>query len=451
MIPYGIFSKCTNLKTVKLDAGLENITIDGLAFEYCSSLTNVDLGNNISVISGGAFYGCSSLTNITVTDKLTKIGSEAFYNCVLLKYINLTDNITEIGDSAFFACRRLTDVHIPNNSSYTTISNGTFWFCSSITTIELPDNITVIGENAFASSGLQSINLNKVTRIEYHAFYGANLQSMYIPETVTYIGQAAFNGNDSLTEITGDSAYNPVKYKDTGLGSAYLICDPVVEQSGDTTYTLMSVVGGVSSFEMPSNIRKIGDYAFYVSNRLESISIPDFVTYIGKNAFYACSSLTSVILPFGTTELLDSCFGYCRQLKTIYVRKPDGTDDNPGCNDLGSIKALGYGVFYSCETLGSLYFRDLESVGDSVFYRCVLLGDITVDNSTPPVISAGSTYVFGNPDSKLSSYPSLTGIDVDVKSRFFYIPSGSTEAYQATKWYNLWNTAICEFNLRPTL
>ncbi len=447
MIPYGIFSKCTNLKTVKLNAGLENITIDGLAFENCSSLTSVDLGNNISVISGGAFYGCSSLTDITVTDKLTKIGSEAFYNCVLLKYINLTDNITEIGDSAFFACRRLTDVHIPNNSSYTTISNGTFWFCSSITTIELPDNVTTIGENAFASSGLQNVNLNKVTRIEYHAFYGANLQSIYIPETVTYIGQAVFNGNDSLTEITGDSAYNPVKYKDTGLGSAYLICDPVIEQSGDTTYTLMSVVGGVSSFEIPSNIRKIGDYAFYVSNRLASISIPDFVTYIGKNAFYACSSLTSVILPFGTTELLDSCFGYCRQLKTIYVRKSDGTDDNPGYNDLGPIKTLGYGVFYSCETLESLYFRDLESVGDGVFYRCVLLGDITVDNATPPVISAGSIYVFGNPDSKLSSYPSLTGIDVDKTSRYFRIPSGSADAYQATKWYNLWNSAICEFTL----
>lgn len=432
-IPYGIFSKCSSLKTIKLDAGLESIVIDGSAFENCSSLVNVDLGNNISVISGSAFYGCTSLENITVTDRLTKIGSEAFYNCTLLNSINLTDSITEIGDSAFFACRRLTNVHIPNNSLYTAISNGTFQFCSSITSVEFPDNITTVGENAFASSGLRSVDLNKVTRLEYHAFYGANLQSIYIPETVTYIGQAVFNGNDSLTEITGDCAYNPVKYKDTGLGSAYLVCDPVIEQSGDTTYTLMSVVGGVSSFEIPSDIRKIGAYAFYVCNRLESISVPDFVTYIGESAFYACSSLTSAILPFGTTELLDSCFGYCRQLKTIYIRKSDGTDDNPGYNDLGSIKKLRYGVFYSCESLESIYFRDLESVEDSVFYRCILLGDITVENTTPPAISTGSTNVFGNPDSKLSSYPSLTGIEVNQESRFFRIPSGSTEAYQVTK------------------
>jgi hypothetical protein len=59
------------------------------------------------------------------------------------------------------------------------------------------------------------------------------------------------------------------------------------------------------------------------------------------------------------------------------------------------------------------------------------LGDITVENATPPEISLGSVNVFGDPDSKLSAYQTLTGAEADKK--VFTIPSGSDEAYQATR------------------
>ena len=103
----------------------------------------------------------------------------------------------------------------------------------------------------------------------------------------------------------------------------------------------MQVAGGATSFEMPSDIRKIGDFAFYVCEKIQKISIPDYITSIGKSAFYACSSLNTVILPFGFTTLQESTFGYTRRLTTIYVRSSDGTDTNPGFNDLRSIKTLG--------------------------------------------------------------------------------------------------------------
>ena len=449
---YGLFRNCTNLRSVKLDSGIEDITIGGSTFENCINLTNVDFGDNITTISGAAFFKCTSLERINTTDRLKVIGAEAFYTCSALKEFNITDNITDIGDSAFYACRQVTNFRLPVNASYTTVGQGTFWFCSGITEVDVPDNVTVIEQNAFASTGVRTVNLNKVTSIGLHAFYGANLQELYIPETVTFIGNAAFSGNSGLTEFTGDSVFNPIKYKDTKQGSTYLISDPEDEQSGSgivTTYTLMQVAGGATSFEMPSDIRKIGDFAFYVCEKIQKISIPDYITSIGKSAFYACSSLNTVILPFGFTTLQESTFGYTRRLTTIYVRSSDGTDTNPGFNDLRSIKTLGWGVFYCCEALPSLYFRDLTSVADSVFFRCLKLGDITVENTTPPEISLGSVNVFGDPDSKLSAYQTLTG--AEAAEKVFTIPSGSDEAYQATRWYNLWNPAICEFTLNATL
>lgn len=51
---------------------------------------------------------------------------------------------------------------------------------------------------------------------------------------------------------------------------------------------------------LPSNIKEIGNFAFYNRSGLTSVTIPDSVTSIGFSAFESCSRLTRI--DFGGTK-----------------------------------------------------------------------------------------------------------------------------------------------------
>ena len=50
------------------------------AFEGCTGLTNITMGNSVTWINVYAFFGCSGLTSITIPDSVTSIGNYAFYS-----------------------------------------------------------------------------------------------------------------------------------------------------------------------------------------------------------------------------------------------------------------------------------------------------------------------------------------------------------------------------------
>ncbi len=69
------FAGCNLLKTVDLS---EVVTIDDFAFEYCESLSSVNLSKNLLKIGDRSFYGCTSLKNVRTYNKIEEIGSYAF-------------------------------------------------------------------------------------------------------------------------------------------------------------------------------------------------------------------------------------------------------------------------------------------------------------------------------------------------------------------------------------
>ena len=71
-----------SLKTVTVTG-----EVSGNAFENCTSLENVIIGNGVSTIGNYAFYNCTSLTSMTIGNGVTTIDSYAFYNCTSLRSI----------------------------------------------------------------------------------------------------------------------------------------------------------------------------------------------------------------------------------------------------------------------------------------------------------------------------------------------------------------------------
>ena len=108
-------------------------TIGGSAFEGCTSLTSVTIGNGVTTIGGYAFTYCGVLTSIG------PVGSGAS--------LEIPNSVTSIGQSAFRECTGLTSVSIPD--SVTSISGDVFSGCIGITSVTIGNSVTSISERAF--------------------------------------------------------------------------------------------------------------------------------------------------------------------------------------------------------------------------------------------------------------------------------------------------------------
>ena len=71
----GDFRNCTNLKTIKLNHGLE--TIGTRVFNGCSAITEIVIPDTVKIFTS-SFYNCNSLTNIVMPKGLEKIGNRIF-------------------------------------------------------------------------------------------------------------------------------------------------------------------------------------------------------------------------------------------------------------------------------------------------------------------------------------------------------------------------------------
>ena len=166
----------------------------------------------------------------------------------------------------------------------------------SVKKVVIEDDVTSIGNYAFSGcSSLTDITLpSSVTSIKSCAFYKCSqLASIEIPSSVTSIGNSAFQNCTGLTSIT-------IPESVTSIGdSAFRNCT------------------GLTSITISDRVTSIGNYVFWGCSNLTSIVIPDSVTSIGVLAFNDCSSLTSITIPDSVTSIGYAAFSDCSSLKII--------------------------------------------------------------------------------------------------------------------------------------
>ena len=455
-IPFGVtsigdsaFAECYSLSSVTIPTGLTSI--ENSAFKWCNNLTVMTIPSSVTSIGDSAFAECNNLTTVTIPSGVKSIGNSAFKGCNLTS-ITIPCSITSIRNQAF-GCHGLQSIDIhPSNPNYssengvlfnknkttliqypsgktgttyeipssvTSIGDSAFYECDSLTAVTIPSSVSSIGDSAFnGCSSLTTVTISSgVISIENSAFkWCRNLTAVTIPFSVTSIGAYAFYKCDSLTAVTIPSSISSIG------DYAFWCCDSlesidvhpsnlnyssengVLFDKNKTTLIQYPIGKTGATYEIPSGVSSIGDYAFISCDNLTAVTISSCVTSIGGYAFAGCSSLTAVNISSSVISIGVYAFYRCGSLTAVTIPS--------------SITSIGESAFVECNSLTAVTIpSDVKSIGDYAFAVCGSLESIDVHPSNP-FYSCEDGVLFNKNKTTLIQYP------IGKTDATYKIPSG---------------------------
>jgi len=296
--------------------------------------------------------------SVTIPAGVIYIGSGAFYQTSITDVI-IPASVTSIGSYAFMECTDLTSVTFATGSQLQTIGEAAFGDCSNLTSITIPASVTFIGEDAFY--GINTINVDR--------------------------GNPTFAVQDGIL-------YNKVRNEIiTVLRS---ISGSVTIPAGITSISGFSNRTGITRITIPASVTEIGEYAFSRCTGLTSVTFAtgSQLRTIGSSAFYGCTSLYSINIPNSVTSVGNEAFKDTAWLNSqnglVYVGKVlykyKGTiPANTVINNIRTdTTAIADGAFYynygdeDCRRLAGITIpASVTSIGNRAFSDCSFLTSVT--------------------------------------------------------------------------
>ena len=417
------FAYCRALKTIELPSNLQSIGT--YVFSDCSALEEVVLPDTLASLGGAAFTGCTALKKATIGAGLTELSASAFYKCSALENVVFAEDgaLKTIGVSAFADCFKIASIEIPEGVELIGVrafdmqlAQGTeeiegeevvtITAQSVLENVTLPSSLNSIGTNAFAGTKLYMDGLTgsdpfiyvgkwiigatptakqELKKITWDTFREgtvgiadsslknfAVLDAIELPDSVRYIGGAAFQTNAKLRrfEVSEDSELEKIDIY--GFADCRIL---------DTV-----ILSG-------SKLKTIAEGAFMVCPRLsnnteDNILTPDSLTKLGQNAF-AGTMIAGEYDENGIVYAGNWVVGYNKAMamQTVELREDTvGIADFAFANNANlktfqptrDLKYIGRGAFYGCSRLDMLYLSgtNVRRIEDYAFYACTSLAFI---------------------------------------------------------------------------
>lgn len=436
------FLDCTSLKSVQWDA--IQCTLYDSIWGNCP-IEIFKIGKDVTRIPDYCCKGISTLTSIEIPENVIKIGNYAFYNCTGLKSvlwdatncesisndtwstcpidtfffgnevetipqycceglsgitsIEIPNSVTSIGGYAFSGCTGLSSIEIPN--SVTSIGGYTFSGCTGFFSIEIPQGVVIIGDYAFSDcTRLRSVQWNatdcekvfknpwnncpidtfifsdNIETIPKNCCYGlSNITSIIIPSKVVSIGSSAFEGCTGLKSVQWNATN----------------CESL-----SSYYTWISCP--IDTFIFGNKVETIPQFCCYGLNNITSIEIPQGVVSIGKSAFSDCTGLKSVQWnAINCKEFFYTSWNNCPIKKFNFSKNVEAIPEYC-CRGLSgitsieipsSVTSIGSYAFSYCTGLASIDIpMDVVSVGEGLFYGCTGLKSVQWNATNCPSVGS---------------------------------------------------------------
>lgn len=210
----------TSDKTVSVDSDFD--VEDGLLYFYRGTASKVVIPKTVTKISSGAFIRCDFIKELTIPASVKEIGTSCFYDCKNLTTVNIPSGLTNIGEYAFWDTPWLKSL-----GDFAVVNGILLAYQGTNKDITIPENVTSIGNAVFNGYSLNSVTLSKNTR---HIGNGAfadcqNLTNITIPVSVTSIGREAFVASNNLKDVYyegTESQWAAIQIDNSGDGNAPL-------------------------------------------------------------------------------------------------------------------------------------------------------------------------------------------------------------------------------------
>ncbi len=460
----GAFQNCSFIKEVIIGDEVTSIGYD--AFNGCTVLENLTIGNKVETIDWYAFYGCYRLYFVTIPDSVTTIGAYAFRNCYNLVSVTVGTKVTSIGMSAFSGCYKL--IEVVNKSALNLERESTNhgyvayyarWIASERSAYVTEEGLILatrsynqkyiygyigLAENLVIPDVAVSIT-SGYTGIYQYAFYGnTTLKSIEIPSCIRSIEAYAFAGCTSLKDIIGAEKVTRV-YKYAFNNTAWLRNQPTGYAFINTVLYKYIGQGSSTVLSIPDGTTSISEYAFQNCSWITQVAVPLSVTFIGEGAFSGCCSITSMTLPFvGESDYalnVNYSEGWRWQFGYIFGSSQYSNATLVTCismahdgfyvpNSLTKVTILSGGIitsaFYDCTMLKSIVLEaDVTELGWELFAGCNNLTELTLPFVGVEKQGDTNKYHFGYFFDQGIKFK--TGYtSVKVSNSTYYIPSSLT-------------------------
>ena len=289
---------------VSKDGNVYDVTnISSYAFNRCSKLREITVGDNVQKISEGAF-SLSGLSKIHIGKQVQKIETTWLVPFEGTKLEEITidpeNRFYTVKDGVLFTADMSELVRYPSQDtrteytipdSVTKISQYAFESVRNVKNMMIPSGVEEIGAAAFeAATALYPVqDLRNVKRLGAMAFADVkNLRMILLGENLQiYMGKAYQNTNQIIIRSGIESLYLPGGTK--------------------TSYEVLNGCTGVKSviFGKGMTLHR-GDGAY--CKELENIVLPENLTEIPENFAKGCTSLKSIYIPETVTKIGENAF-----------------------------------------------------------------------------------------------------------------------------------------------
>jgi hypothetical protein len=364
------------------------VAIGDSTFYNCRGITgSIVLPDNIRTIGRVAFYGCSGVTgSLTLPQNLESMGWGAFW---WLEYmtgpITIPQGVTRIEENTFFANRRITSYTIPasvtyiaqrglgsgfmlesiyvdeDNPNYYVENNALIERDSKILLLGtkntiIPDDVVEIGIAAFhfaayAQNAQPLVIPNSVKIINDAAFHVACFPSISLPDSLIYIGNSAFVGDNTI--VQSDLPQTLTHIGSLAFGNCWFVDGGVSIPEGiDTIASNTFNNSHITSVSIPTTVVSIGEKAFYECDELQSITCYNSIPpVLDATSFHGVDKDIPVYIPSGSLE--NYTFAYYWEDFTNFIEMTDGP-------------ALNTEWYYEIQNEnGGITYQHLECVADT--------------------------------------------------------------------------------------